>query len=197
MENNSVNDAELNARKQDLRRLMKTRLQTIDWQEISLQVLKNLKTYLQNSSKGKRIAGYWPIANEIDVIPFLSEWCVEGGSVCLPAIQKTNQPLKFYNWLPDMEMEPGLHQIPVPKEKMNPVVPDIIFIPLMAFDRHGHRLGKGGGYYDRTLQELRSLKSLHAIGLAAEEQFLPSIPHSSHDQALNVVITEKQIIPCH
>jgi 5-formyltetrahydrofolate cyclo-ligase len=195
MENNPVKDAEINAQKQELRRLMQVKLQTIDWTEISIQVLKNLRIFLHDSLKEKRIAGYWPIVNEINIIPFLKAWCLESGTVCLPVVQEKNSPLKFYTWTPETEMEPGRYQILVPKEKINPVVPDILLIPLTAFDKSGHRLGKGGGYYDRTLQELRSLKTVHAIGLAAEEQYLPSIPYSFHDQPLDVVVTEKRIIP--
>lgn len=193
MENNPVKNADLNAEKQKLRRLMKVRLQTIEWQEISIEVVKNLKTYLQNSSKRKRIAGYRPIENEIDIISFLKEWCLKGGSVCLPVVQETNQPLKFYTWTSDTEMETGHYQIQVPKQKINPVVPDIVLIPLTAFDKSGYRLGKGGGYYDRTLQELRKNGSIHAIGLAADVQLLTSTAHSPYDQPLDVVITEKQI----
>ncbi len=193
MENNPVKNADLNAEKQKLRRLIQIKLQTIDWPEISIQVLKNLKTYLQNSSKGKRIAGYWPIENEINVIPFLKDWLFEGGSVCLPVVQETNQPLKFYIWTSDTKMETGHYQIQVPKQKINAVVPDIVLIPLTAFDKSGYRLGKGGGYYDRTLQELRKNGSIHAIGLAADVQLLTSTTHSLYDQPLDVVITEKQI----
>ncbi|MBY0280879.1 MAG: 5-formyltetrahydrofolate cyclo-ligase [Alphaproteobacteria bacterium] len=197
MENNPVKDAEINAKKQESRCMMQAKLQTIDWTEVSIQVLKNLKGFLQGSFKQKKIAGYWPIANEIDVIPFLKEWCLENGSVCLPVVQEKNSHLRFYTWTPEMEMELGLYQIPVPKERTNLVVPDIILIPLTAFDKSGHRLGKGGGYYDRTLQELRSIKSIQTIGLGAEAQCLPFIPHSIHDQPLDGIVTEKRIIPYH
>ena len=196
MENTPAKNVELDAMKQELRRLVKTRLKKIDWAQISIQVLKNLRAYLHTSFKGKRIAGYWPIANEIDILPFLKEWHLEGGELCLPVVQKKNQALKFYGWKPDTKMKLGLYQIPVPEEKTNPVIPDIILVPLLAFDESGHRLGKGGGYYDRTLQELRATRSIQAIGLAAEGQYLPSIPHHSpYDQSLDVIVTEKQIIP--
>lgn len=195
MENIPAKDVELDTRKQELRRLIKTRLKKIDWAQINIQVLKNLRTYLHTSFKGKRIAGYWPIANEIDILPFLKEWHLEGGELCLPVVQKKNQGLKFYDWKPDTRMKVSLYQIPVPEEKTNPVIPDIILVPLLAFDKSGHRLGKGGGYYDRTLQELRDIRPIQTIGLAAEKQYLSSVPYSLYDQSLDVVVTEKRIIP--
>lgn len=193
MENTPVIDTETEARKREFRNLMKATLEKVDWNTISIQVLQNLKSYFQNSVRNQQIAGFWPLLNEIKILSFLEELCSNETSVCLPVIEKKDHSLKFYKWTPATKMDVGFYQIPIPKDKTHPIVPDIILVPLIAFDKDCHRLGRGGGYYDRTLQELRAVKRLQTIGLAAEKQLVQKLPRSLHDQPLDLIITEQRV----
>ena len=106
------------------------------------------------------------------------------------------QPLQFRRWLPGEPTVPGVWGIPRPPDSSPEVEPDVLIIPMLAFDRQGYRLGYGGGFYDRTLEKLRAKKNVVAIGVAYFAQELPSVPHGPHDQPINFVMTEKGVIPC-
>jgi 5-formyltetrahydrofolate cyclo-ligase len=194
MEKPPVKDAEIDFQKQQLRCLMKNKIKKIDWDGVSVKVLENLTSCLYSSFKGKRIAGYWPIENEVNIIPFLNEWCLNEGSICLPVIETENSLLTFHNWTPKTEMEQGPYKTKVPKRMSENLIPDVILVPLIAFDNLRNRLGKGKGYYDRTLEELRSSdKLVLAIGIAAQAQLLPLVPCSAHDQPLDMIVTEEKV----
>ncbi len=182
--------------KKQLREQMHSFNQLYDWENISLSVLENLRKFSSQFSKKAIIGAYWPIKGEINNLPFLKEWCDNDGTVCLPSIEDNQSPLAFYTWTPQTEMEIGQYQIPIPRQREKKVLPDILLVPLLAFDKEGYRLGRGIGFYDRTLHDLRLQKNIYAMGLALEHQLISSIPHESHDEKLDCVITDKKVYVC-
>lgn len=136
------------------------------------------------------IAGYYPIKNELNTLPILIAAEEHGITIALPALDSKIEALVFKKWkTQDKVKENGLFQEP---EGNSPIIkPDLIIVPLLGFDRNGHRLGYGSGYYDRTLPKYK--KSLK-IALAYSNQELNYIPAEEHDQRLDYIITEKEII---
>lgn len=141
------------------------------------------------------IAGYWPVRGEIDCRPLLQTLDDRGFSCLLPVIEKPHSPLIFRPWKPGNPMEQGIFAIPIPPPSLPARIPDIVLVPLLGFDRQGMRLGYGGGYYDRTLARLRSERSdIRAIGIAYAVQEVASLPAKKHDQPLDAVVTEKEVL---
>lgn len=139
---------------------------------------------------GQIIAGYYPKGREFDALRILEQWTEQGGQACLPVVEKDSRILKFYDWNTNSEMQMGSYNIPEPVEQKNPVTPDVVIVPMLAFDRSGARLGYGGGYYDTTLKSLRGQKDIIAVGVAyASQAVLFSLPKESHDQKLDWIIT--------
>jgi len=133
------------------------------------------------------VAGYWPIRGEFDPLPYLQRVLDAGGRVALPVTLCADAPLAFRLWTPDTQMEAGRWDISHPAEGL-PVTPSALLIPLVGFDAAGHRLGYGGGFYDRTLAAL-SPRPL-AIGVGFEAGRLADIAPAAHDQPMDVVVTE-------
>jgi 5-formyltetrahydrofolate cyclo-ligase len=133
------------------------------------------------------VGGYWPIRGEYDPIPYLRRVIGAGGEVALPAVVASRAALEFRPWTPDTRMAPGRWDTQHPAEGPA-VTPVALVIPLVGFDAAGHRLGYGGGFYDRTLAALdpRPL----AIGVGFELGRLPSIAPAAHDQRMDVIVTE-------
>lgn len=139
------------------------------------------------------IAGYWPIAGEIDDLPFL-EYCINQGLRCgLPYIINKTSPLVFKAWQPSDTLEKGMYGIPAPLPDAADLVPDVLLIPLVAFDKNCHRLGRGGGFYDRTLETLRKNHNFFAIGLAYDSQEIDHVAPEEHDQQLDCIVTPSQL----
>ena len=138
--------------------------------------------------RGHLLAGYMPIQSEIDPTPVMAAWATHS-PVCLPVVVAPDQPLAFRRWQPGAAMTPGPFGVPVPLED-RPAVPEIVVVPLLAFNRDGARLGYGGGFYDRTLQRLRAGGPVLAIGFAFAAQLDPDLPHDLNDQRLDAVATE-------
>ncbi len=153
---------------------------------------------------GAVVAGYSPIRSEIDPIPLMRKLAVPGvqlalpaiiaGDQALPAIIAGDQPLIFRAWSPDDRLARGRLGILEPSADAKEVVPDILLVPLAAFDRAGHRIGYGAGHYDRTLEQLRKLKAITAVGVAVAVQEVEAVPALLHDAALDYVLTETQVL---
>jgi 5-formyltetrahydrofolate cyclo-ligase len=143
--------------------------------------------------RGSVVAGYSPIRSEIDPAPLMRRISALGAQLALPVIIARDTPLKFRAWSAGDELLRGPLGILEPSPDAAALVPDIVLVPLAAFDRLGHRLGYGGGYYDRTLGGLRELKPVLAIGLAFAAQEIPDVSASSHDARLDLVLTETQM----
>jgi 5-formyltetrahydrofolate cyclo-ligase len=136
------------------------------------------------------LAGYWPIRGEFDPRPYLRRVIAAGGAAALPVARRPAGPLEFRLWTPGAPMTAGLWDIPHPTDG-TPVVPSALLIPLVGFDGAGHRLGNGGGYYDRTLAALTPRPL--AIGVGFELGRLASIAPQPHDQAMDAIVTEAGI----
>ena len=133
------------------------------------------------------LAGYWPIQGEFDPLPYLRRVIAAGGQVALPVARRPVGPLEFRRWTPDAPMTAGLWDIPHPAEGAV-VVPSALLIPLVGFDGAGHRLGNGGGYYDRTLAAMTPRPLAIGVGFALGR--LPSIAPQPHDQPMDLIVTE-------
>jgi 5-formyltetrahydrofolate cyclo-ligase len=140
------------------------------------------------------IAGYWPTGSEISDIDLLGRLTDQNWRVLLPIIEAADQPLKFAPWQPGDALVADRHGIMAPISAKTLTTPDIVLVPLLAYDTTGHRLGQGGGYYDRTLASLRKQADIVAVGLAYDGQQLDNLPRQDHDEPLDLVITETQIL---
>lgn len=137
-----------------------------------------------------KIASFWPIKDEIDPRP-LSEYLIEQGhELGLPAIIKEAHPLEFRQWDPSTPLIEGPFKTREPSRMSPVIIPDVVLVPLLAFTRKGERLGYGGGFYDRTLSELREIKSICACGVAFSGQETTQIPTNNFDQKLDAILTE-------
>lgn len=139
------------------------------------------------------LAGYWPMRGEADPRPAMQ---AHPGAVCLPVVTGKAVPLVFRQWRGEA-LVPGPFGTSHPSESSPELYPNILIVPLAAFDRRGNRIGYGGGYYDRTLELLRKRQETLAIGLAFASQELPKIPAEPFDQPLDMVVTCHEIILPH
>lgn len=133
------------------------------------------------------LAGYMPMRTEIDPLPAMA---AHASPVCVPVIVARDAPLRFRAWEEDAPLERGMFgaMIPVTGEWL---VPEVVIVPLLAFDARGYRLGYGGGFYDRTLQALRAARPTLAIGFAYSAQEVDEVPIEPTDQRLDWIVTEK------
>jgi 5-formyltetrahydrofolate cyclo-ligase len=143
---------------------------------------------------GTIVAGYSPIRSEIDPVPLMRQLVVRGAQLALPAIITGDQPLKFRAWSPGDRLRRGRLGILEPSAEAKEVIPDMLLVPLAAFDRSGHRIGYGAGHYDRTLEQLRRIKAVTAIGVAFAVQEVEAVPALLHDAALDYVLTETRVL---
>lgn len=144
---------------------------------------------LPGLSSGAAVAGYVAMRGEIDPAPLIAALAERGHPIGLPVIVRREAPLEFWAWHPGAPLEKGLHGVPVPAPGAAKLVPDILFVPLVAFDCEGHRLGLGAGYYDRTLADLRGRHGITAVGVAFDEQAVDAVPHEANDQRLDWMLT--------
>jgi 5-formyltetrahydrofolate cyclo-ligase len=140
---------------------------------------------------GAVVAGYWPMGTEIDIRPLLIALHARGHRLCLPITPRRHEPLTFGSWRPDDTL------LPERFGTMRPVgdilTPDVLLIPLLAFDTKGGRLGYGGGFYDRTLAALPGRRTL---GCAFDAQQVDAVPIGPYDIRLDAVATESGVIRC-
>ncbi|MFG6498125.1 5-formyltetrahydrofolate cyclo-ligase [Sulfitobacter sp. 1A13191] len=142
--------------------------------------------------RGVPLSGFMPIRTEIDPRPAMAEACAHG-PVGVPVIEKPNHPLSFARWTPETAMVPGTFGAMIPAEP-DFFEPEIVIVPLLAFNRAGGRLGYGGGFYDRTLAMLRRRRATLAIGFAFAGQEWDDIPLEDTDAPLDLIVTEAGVI---
>jgi len=140
---------------------------------------------------GATVAAFWPIGHEIDVRPLMRALAARGHALCLPRTPRRGLPLDFRAFAFGDALARGPVGTSQPAEDAAPAVPDLIIVPLLAFDRGGRRLGYGGGYYDRTLAALPGAATL---GVAFALQEMPLVPAGPLDAPLDAVATEEGII---
>ena len=142
--------------------------------------------------RGVPLASYMAMRTEIDPTAAMEEAAAHG-PVGVPVIMGEAQPLKFRTWTPGCTMIPGEFGAAIP-ETGDWMTPEIVVVPLVAFDRNGGRLGYGGGFYDRTLELLRSKRPTLAIGFAYAAQEAVDLPLEPTDQPLDMIVTEQGVI---
>jgi 5-formyltetrahydrofolate cyclo-ligase len=135
------------------------------------------------------VAGYAATCDELSVWPLLGMLAAHGVAVGLPCVEAPAQPLSFRLWLGGQRLSIGAFGIEEPLPNAAPLFPRVMLMPLLAVDQAGHRLGYGGGFYDRTLALYRSRGPVLAIGIALSAQVVPAVPHESTDMALDAVAT--------
>ncbi|WP_380053431.1 5-formyltetrahydrofolate cyclo-ligase [Falsihalocynthiibacter sp. SS001] len=135
------------------------------------------------------LAGYLPIRSEISP---LAAMAAHAAPVCIPVIQSKGQPLRFARWTPDTKLVTANFGTQVP-EAPEFIVPQVLIVPIVAFDNAGNRLGYGGGFYDRTLEGLRAAQPTIAIGFAFEAQCQETLPLEPTDQPLDFIVTEAKV----
>lgn len=135
------------------------------------------------------LSGYMPMRTEIDPLPAMA---AHQGPVCVPVIVGKGQPLRFREWSPGCVMIAGEFGALIPADGAW-VEPEVLIVPLLAFDERGFRLGYGGGFYDRTLQALRAKRATLAIGFAFASQQVAEVPVDQNDQRLDAIITEQGV----
>jgi 5-formyltetrahydrofolate cyclo-ligase len=139
---------------------------------------------------GAVVAGYAPIRSEFDPMPLLRKLADAGARLALPVIMGREQPLQFRNFSIGQALQRGPLGILQPSAASAELVPEILLIPLAAFDRSGHRIGYGAGYYDRSIEALRGGNRTIAVGLAFAVQEIDVVPTLPHDAVLDYVLTE-------
>jgi len=140
------------------------------------------------SFKNRVIAGFLPIHDEIDVRPLLTALYQHGAEICLPVTGAAGMPLVFRQWTPQSDLQSGRFGTMEPKGDARIIRPDFIFLPLLAFNFNGDRLGYGGGYYDRTIADLRESGAVFTCGVGFDEQETANIPTRPHDIRLEAVL---------
>ncbi|PTX54097.1 5-formyltetrahydrofolate cyclo-ligase [Litoreibacter ponti] len=139
--------------------------------------------------KGRALAGYMHIRTEVDPLPAMAAMAA-WGPIGVPVIIAQGAPLEFHQWQPGCTMVEGAFGAQIPVEA-KPIVPEVVIVPLVAFDRKGGRLGYGGGFYDRTLERLRARGPVTAIGFAFADQEASDLPLEPTDQPLDMIVTER------
>ena len=143
---------------------------------------------------GVAVSVYWPMRQEMDVRPLLAELDRLGCRVGLPVVMGKGKPLVFRHWQPGMVLKSGAFGLSEPGPDAPEMTPRVVFAPLLAFDRRGNRIGWGAGFYDRTLAGLRAQGPVTAVGIAYAAQEVAQVPADAHDQPLDWVATEREVV---
>lgn len=140
------------------------------------------------------VAVFWSIGDEMDTGPLIAGLAQTGRSCCLPVVVSKGMALRFRTYTPGDRLEACAFGVPAPLATEPYVEPDVLIVPLATFDRAGGRIGYGGGFYDRTLAQLRAKGPVRAFGYAFSVQEVAHIPLGPHDERLDAIITERGVI---
>jgi 5-formyltetrahydrofolate cyclo-ligase len=140
------------------------------------------------------VSVFHPLRGEPDTLRLLTALAADGFATALPVVVGRGSPLTFRRWRPGDQTRDGAMSIRQPLEAAPVVDPDLLFVPLACFDRRGHRIGYGAGYYDRSLAYLRAMKPVHAAGVAYGVCEIAAVPYEGHDQTLDAIVTEHETI---
>lgn len=182
--------------KQDLRQLMREKLAELSPQEAALNDTQIISTFLTSQSfmPRTRVALYMPLKGEVSCKTLLQTLDKLGHITCLPVVTSRDTPMIFRQYKSGDELRRGIMGPLEPLPDARQIIPDVIIIPMLGFDRGKYRLGYGSGFYDRTLDELKELKTVRTIGVAYSLQETTDLAVEPHDIALDIIITEKEII---
>jgi 5-formyltetrahydrofolate cyclo-ligase len=145
---------------------------------------------------GVVVSGFMPLKSEINPLPLMRKLAGGGASLALPAVAGRGKPLIMRAYAIGEPLAAGVWGIREPKADAPAVEPDILLVPLLAFDRKGNRIGYGAGYYDMTINRLRGLKTVVAVGIAYAAQEVSEVPATPRDARLDLVLTERDVIDC-
>ena len=178
-----------------LRRLVMGRRRTLHAEKSAVAAREIAHRVLEEVRPAQKcVAGYWPIGDELDPRPALEAIIAAGGQAALPVVAGQGQVLIFRQWSCGDPLDQGPFGTAHPNPRAPAVTPDILLLPLIAYDKTGHRLGYGAGYYDRTVEALRAQRGIIVIGLAYDEQEIDTVPAGSHDQRLDAIITDARAL---
>lgn len=138
------------------------------------------------------VSGYWPLKDELDPRPAMAALAAMGHSLCLPVVVGRDRPLVFRAWDDKTALQPAAFGTMVPGPDCPVLEPELLLVPLLAFDRRGFRLGYGGGFYDRSLAGLRAWGRATAVGVAFAAQEVPEVPIEAADEKLDWIVTERE-----
>jgi 5-formyltetrahydrofolate cyclo-ligase len=145
---------------------------------------------------GAIVAGFMPMKSEINPLPLMRKAAAAGARLALPVVVGHGQPLTMRAWAFGEPLVAGVWGIREPPPIAPAVAPDLLLVPLLAFDRAGHRIGYGAGYYDMTIAALRAQRTVVAIGVAFAAQEIAAVPATPRDVPLDLVLTEHEVIDC-
>jgi 5-formyltetrahydrofolate cyclo-ligase len=145
---------------------------------------------------GVTVSGFMPLKGEINPIPLMHKLAEAGARLALPVVCGRGKPLLMRAFAFGEALVPGVWGIREPKPDAPEVLPDILLVPLIVFDRRGHRIGYGAGYYDLTIASLRAQKNVLAVGVAFASQEIARVPSTARDERLDLVLTERETIGC-
>jgi 5-formyltetrahydrofolate cyclo-ligase len=143
---------------------------------------------------GMVVSGFMPLKSEINPLPLMRKLADAGARLALPIVAGRGKPLIMRSWQWGEPLVPGVWGIREPPPAAPELQPDILLVPLLAFDRSGHRIGYGAGYYDLTIAQLRAKKPIAAVGIAFAAQEVESVPRTAFDARLDLVLTEDETI---
>ena len=143
---------------------------------------------------GAIVSGFMPLKSEINPLPLMRKLAGAGAKLALPVIDARGKPLILRAFTFGDALDSGQWGIREPKPEAPEVAPDIMLVPLLAFDRTGHRVGYGAGYYDRTIAKFRAMKTVVAVGIAYAAQEIEAVPITERDARLDLVLTERDVI---
>ena len=143
---------------------------------------------------GAIVSGFMPMKSEINPLPLMRKLADAGAALALPAVAGKGKPLVMRAYVFGETLASGVWGIREPGPDAAQVDPDILLVPLLAFDRRGHRIGYGAGYYDMTIAALRARKTIVAVGIAYAAQEIAQVPTTPRDARLDLVLTEREII---
>jgi 5-formyltetrahydrofolate cyclo-ligase len=147
-------------------------------------------------TSGTIVSGFIPIRSEINPLPLLRRLAAAGAKLALPVVAGRGRPLILRAYAFGDPLVSGQWGIREPEPQAPEVVPDVMIVPMAAFDRTGHRIGYGAGYYDMTIAKARALKPVTAIGIAFAAQEIDRVPATPRDARLDLVLTEREVIDC-
>ena len=143
---------------------------------------------------GTIVSGFMPLKNEINPLPLMRKLADAGARLALPVVVGRGKPLVMRGWQWGEPLVAGVRGIREPAPEAPEVQPDILLVPLLAFDRGGHRIGYGAGYYDLTIAQSRARKPIVAVGIAFAAQEVETVPRTAFDAQLDLVLTENETI---
>jgi 5-formyltetrahydrofolate cyclo-ligase len=143
---------------------------------------------------GAIVSGFFPLKSEINPLLLMRKLADAGARLALPVVAGRGRPLIMRAYAFGQDLNSGVWGIREPKDDAPEVDPDLLIVPLAAFDRRGNRIGYGAGYYDMTINRLRSIKPVKAVGIAYAAQEVPDVPVTDRDATLDLVLTEREVI---